>query len=228
MKVRRHFVTLCAGIVGIGLCSAGVSRAMTITVENLSQNTATGVYEYAVLFDSQAYVQPGDGFVLYGFSGLTSWTLTGSGGSGSLNSSGNGTTSTGPISLTESTPTDALTDGSAQTIAQTDAATIAAHNGLTLDPTATNLSFVWQGAPTIYTGSATGILTIDTSVTSGDTEGVYASVDRSGTSPGTTYGTAEGTVFVPGSGTAIPEPVSGISSMILLSLVGLRRHRRSA
>jgi hypothetical protein len=226
MKVRRHFVSLCAGIVGIGLCSAGVSRAMTITVENLSQNTATGVYEYAVLFDSQAYVQSGDGFVLYGFSGLTNWTLTGSGGSGSLNSSGNGTTSTGPIALTESTPTDALTDGSAQTIAQTDAATVAAENNVTLDPTATNLSFVWGGAT--YTGSATAILTIDTSVTSGDTESVYASVDRSGTNPGTTYGTAEGTVFVPGSGTAIPEPVSGISSMLLLSLVGLRRHRRSA
>ena len=226
MFAKRHALRVLAGIAGTVLLSSGLSWSKTITIQNLSQNTATGVYQYAITFDSEAYVKPGDGFVIYGFPGLTSWTISGTGPSGSLASSGNGTTSAGPISLTESAPSNGLTDGNAKLIADTDADTIAADNAITLDPTLENLSFVWQGPPTIYTGDATATLTLDTSITKGDTTSVYASVDRSGTAPGTSYGTAEGTVFVPGLGAPVPEPVSGISSLVMLSAVGLRRKRR--
>jgi hypothetical protein len=201
--------------------------AKTITVQNVSQDTATGTYVYAITFDSEAYVKPGDGFVIYGFPGLTSWTLTGSGPSGSLDASGTGTTSTGPMTLTETTPSNDLTDGNAKTIADTNAATIAAENGITIDTSVNNLSFDWQGPPTIYTGDATATLTLDTSVTSGDSTSVYASVDRSGTAPGTSYGTAEGTVFVPGSGVAhVPEPVGG-AFLMMAGLAMIRRRRRA-
>jgi hypothetical protein len=228
MSAKRSAISLCVAVAGVVLFSSGVTRAKTITVENLSQDTATGVYEYAILFDSQAYVTPGDGFVIYDFPGLTSWTLTGGGASGSLNSSGTATTSTGPIALTETDPSNGLSDGEAQSIADTNAAVIAADNGITLDKTVDNLSLVWTGLPAIYTGSATAILTLDTTVTLGDTSSVYASVDRSGTSPGTTYGTAEGTVFVPGAGVAIPEPVTGIASIAMLGVLGLRRRTRKS
>jgi hypothetical protein len=220
MLRNRKTVGTIAGVVGAVLLSSGASWAKTITVQNLSQSPSTGVYTYAITFDSEAFVQPGDGFVIYGFPGLTSWTLSGSGPSGSLNASGTGTgTTTGPIKLTDATGTDSLTDGNAATIATTDATTVAADNGVTLDPTVANLTFAWVGPPTIYTGSATATLTLDTSVTThGDTDMVYASVDRSGTDPGVSYGTAEGTVFVPGAGApAVPEPTGGLISMMLLS-----------
>jgi hypothetical protein len=225
MLFKGNAISLWAAVTGVALLSSGVSLAKTITVQNLSQDTATGVYTYAVTFDSEAYVAGGDGFVIYDFPGLTSWTLSGSGGSGSLNSSGTLTTSTGPLKLTSTDTGDALTDGNAELIANTDASLVATDNGVTFDdPAVPNLSFLWQGPPTIYTGSATAVLTLDTSVTNGDTDSVDATVDRSGTTPGTSYGTAEGTIFVPASG-AVPEPTSGI---LILSggLIALTARRR--
>ncbi|HUB27075.1 MAG TPA: hypothetical protein VL992_16740 [Tepidisphaeraceae bacterium] len=217
MSVKRRAFGIAAGIIGVAVM-AGVSQAKTITVQNLSQSPSTGVYTYAITFDSEAYVQPGDGFVIYGFPGLTSWSLSGSGSSGSLNSSGTSTTSTGPIRLTDAVGANDLTDGNASTIATSDATLVAADNGVTLDPALPTLTFDWSGPPTIYTGSATATLTLDTSVTTnGDTASVYASVDRSGTDPGVSYGTAEGTVFVPGAGVFVPEPTGGMMSVMLLS-----------
>lgn len=227
MLAKGNAIRICISAVGVALMSSAVSQAKTITVQNLSQDTATGVYTYAITFDSEAYVTSGDGFVLYDFPGLTSWSLSGSGGSGSLNSSGTLSSSTGPLKLTGSLTGDSLSDGSADTIANTDASIIAADNGLIFDdPTVENLSFVWQGPPAIYTGSATAVLTLDTSITNGDTDSVYASVDRSGTTPGTSYGTAEGTVFVPASG-AIPEPSSGLLFLGGMTALGLRRRKKA-
>src|ERR1700722_12344160 len=225
MLKKRHAIGLCVGVASVISMASRPASASTITVQNLSQDTATGTYQYAILFDSDAYVKPGDGFVIYGFPGLTTWSLSGTGVSGSLASSGTFAASNGPIALTESAPSNGLTDGNAEAIADAHANNIAADNGLTLDPTVENLSFVWQGSPAVYTGNATATLTLDTSVTKGDTASVYASVDRSGTIPGTTYGTAEGTVFVPGLGAAMPEPVGAIACAVLLTAAGLRRSR---
>src|SRR5580658_7074089 len=137
MLRKRHAIGAFTGIVGAVLLSSGVSQAKTITVQNLSQSPSTGVYTYAVTFDSEAFVQPGDGFAIYGFPGLTSWTLVGPGPSGSLNASGTGTgTTAGPIRLTDATGADALTDGNAATIATTDATIVATDNGVTLNPAA--------------------------------------------------------------------------------------------
>jgi hypothetical protein len=214
-----------AGAAAIVLVSSGGSQAHTITVENLSQSPSTGVYQYSIIFDSEAYVAPGDGFVMYDFPGLTSWTLTGTGAAGSLNSSGTGTTSTGPIKLTETDPSNALSDGDAQSLADLDASAVALDNGFTIDPTVNNLSFSWVGAPSIYMGAATATLTLDTTVVSGDATSVYASVDRSGADPGTSYGTAEGTIFEPVH-TSVPEPAAGLLSLVMIGGASLRRRRR--
>lgn len=224
MSTKGNAISLCTAVASVAFLFSGVSLAKTITVQNVSQDTTTGVYTYAVTFDSEAYVAGGDGFVLYDFPGLTSWSLSGTGASGSLDSSGTLTSSTGPMKLTSTDTGDALSDGSAEAVANTDASIIAADNGLIFDdPTVDNLSFIWQGPPAIYTGSATAILTLDTSLTDGDTDSVYASVDRSGTTPGTSYGTAEGTVFVPASG-AIPEPTS--TGILIVGAIGLIARRR--
>jgi hypothetical protein len=223
MISRHRFAQMALGFAGAVVLAAGSARANTITVENLSQDKATGVYQYSITFDSQADVHIGDGFVLYDFPGLTSWSISGTGPSGALTSSGNGTTSTGPISLTESKPSNGLTDQNAPTIADSDASLVALDNGLTLDPTVENLSFVWAGPPTIYTGSATATLTINTSSVSLPGVSVYASVDRSGTDPGVSYGTAEGTVLVPGG--LVPEPMSSVSILLFGGILAMRRRR---
>jgi hypothetical protein len=215
-----------ASLIGFGaaiLLSAGMGRA-EITVADSSQNPATGVYNYTVTLDSGAYVNPGDGFVIYGFPGLTSWSLAGSGGSGSLSSSGNGTTSIGPFELLETSPSNALTDGNAQAIADTDADSAALDNDITISPAGTNLSLVWLGPPTPYTGAATATLTLDSSVLGADTVGIVSSVDRSGDTPGTTYGTDSGTVFVPT--TVVPEPIALGGCLVFAGVTALRRRRR--
>ncbi|HUB27168.1 MAG TPA: PEP-CTERM sorting domain-containing protein [Tepidisphaeraceae bacterium] len=226
MIARIRIPYLAAGIAGALALAASSALANTITVENLSQDKATGTYQYSITLDSEAYVNPGDGFVIYDFPGLTSWSITGTGGSGSLASSGTGTTSTGPIRLVESATSNGLTDANASTIADLDATTVALDNGLSLDSTVENLSFVYSGPPSIYTGAASATLTIDTSSTTVPGVSVYASVDRSGTIPGTSYGTAEGTVLVPG-GLSVPEPASAGIMLIVGGAMTLRRRRRA-
>jgi hypothetical protein len=228
MFVKRNAIRLCVGMAGAVLLSSSVSRAKTVTVQNLSQDPTTGVYQYSILFDSGTYLKPGDGFVIYGFAGMTGWSLGGTGSSGSISSSGNGTTSIGPISLTQSMPSNGLTDENAATIADADAAIVATDNGMTLSTTTENLSFVWVGLPKDYTGSATATLTIETSVTGSEAVGIYASVDRSGNFPSSSYGTAEGTLFVPGPEiNTVPEPVT-IGSMMVLGSLGMLKRRRRA
>jgi len=226
--MQRHFLGVCLVVLVVVACTAYIGFANTITVENLSQDTTTGVYTYAITFDSEAHVDPGDGFTVYNFNGLTSWSLTGSGGSGSLNSSGMGTTSTGPISLTESVTGSTLSDGNANTIANADAGIVATDNGLSFSTTVPDLTFSYGGPPVPYTGSASAVLTLTSSDISGDSTGVYASVDRSGSNPGTTYGTAEGTVFVPAIGAAMPEPTAGLLALASVGGLMLVRRRRLA
>jgi len=217
----RHLLGVCFVIALVVVCTAYIGLANTITVENLSQNTATGVYTYAITFDTEAYVTPGDGFTIYNFGGLTSWSLSGTGSSGSLDS----TSSSGPIRLVQQDTGSALTDGNGASIANADGAIVATDNGLTFPAGVPDLSFIWQGPPTIYTGSATATLTLDSSILNGDSTSVYASVDRSGSNPGTTYGTAEGTVFVPAIGSAVPEPASGMLLLGGLCALALRRRK---
>jgi hypothetical protein len=225
MISRKRIPYLAVGMAGALALAASAVQANTITVENLSQDKATGVYQYSITLDSQADVNVGDGFVIYDFPGLTSWSITGSGASGSLDSSGNGIVSAGPIRLTETTTSNGLTDDNAAAIAQLDASNVAADNGLSLDSSVENLSFVYQGPPSIYTGSASATLTIDTSSTTVPGVSVYTSVDRSGTDPGVSYGTAEGTVLVPGG--LVPEPASVLSTLIFGGALTLRRRRRA-
>jgi hypothetical protein len=225
MISRKRIPFLAVGMAGALALAASAVQANTITVENLSQDKATGVYQYSITLDSQADVNVGDGFVIYDFPGLTSWNITGSGGSGSLDSSGNGVVSTGPIRLVETTTSNGLTDDNAAAIAQLDASNVATDNGLSLDSSVANLSFVYQGPPSIYTGTASATLTIDTSSTTVPGVSVYASVDRSGTDPGVSYGTAEGTVLVPGG--LVPEPASVLSTLIFGGALTMRRRRRA-
>jgi hypothetical protein len=218
---QRCIVSVLAGCAF--LLGAAILQGDTVTVENVSQNVAAGTYTYAVDFDSQTDLLPGCGFVVYGFAGLTSWTLSGSGPSGALNSSGTASTSTGPFKMVESANQNALSDGNARIFADANAKMIAADNGITLDPSIDDLSFVWDGPPDVYTGSAQAFLTVKTTLTDGDTSGVYASIDRSGTAPGLSYSSAEGLVFVPleGAGAATPVPLPSVllSGLVMVGIL---------
>jgi len=233
MFTKLRSIGLCVGVAGAVLLSSGGTRLMadTVTVQNLSQDTLTGVFDYAVTLDSETHLLPGDGFVLYDFPALTSWNLAGGGASGSINSSGNGITGIGPFQLVQTLTSNGLTDGNAKSICVLFDDAAATENGLTFDdPTVENLSFVYVGPPEVYTGSATAVLTVDTSLIGGDTTSVYSSVDRSGTDPGSTYGTAQGTIFVPGAGSpaAVPLPNCLSAGVALFGLLVVGRTVKSA
>ena len=187
--------------------------ADTITVTDLSQDPATGVFQYTVSISSSAVVDSGDGFVIYDFPDYESSTLDVNDFSAPVETlTGNDINATpGPL------VPNALDAGLVTVL------------GLTDNPTIDNLSFVYDG-PTIPTGNATtGILTIQSSLAGSGamvgTSGV-ASKDSGGPKSQEYY---FGYVSVPMSSTnavtssAVPFPSTVWGGGLLLVIFGASR-----
>ncbi|HTV48353.1 MAG TPA: PEP-CTERM sorting domain-containing protein [Phycisphaerae bacterium] len=235
--------------VGVSLLlgSTRASLADTITLQNLSHNDATGEYQYTITLDPEAYVQNGDGFVIYNFPNLVTTgpdvpTITPAVSDSSAADAAFGRlayysygTYTNP-----SLPANYLYDQKAAKDADYDAADAAYQNSLTASPPASfppptpsyvldvpNVTFYYNdpsGDDTfVGDGTDTEIATLTLYTIPGSTTqtSVYASVDRSGTSDGTSYGLADGTIATP-----VPEPSS--IGLLALGAVGLLRKRRNS
>ena len=195
--------------VGMAVLAGGARQSMAdIIVHSLTENTATGVYTYEVQFDAVADVQSKDGFVIYDFAGLTSWSISGG-------------LSTAQFALTQGNTSNSLNAASSvDAIASTDALV----NAIPFDSASvSNLSFSYVGPPVPFLGAATATLTINTSVLGGLTTSVDAAVDHSGISSNLPFAFSTAPVFVPA---AAPEP----ASLSLLAIAGLplllRRKKR--
>jgi hypothetical protein len=187
-----------AAVIALSVCLATSAKA-TITVTNLSQNTATGVFTYTVQLDAAADVQTNDGFVIYDFPGLESWSISGGVGSPQF-------------TLAQTLTSNVLTDA-ASVDANGDTAALA--NDLPFDnATVPNLSFSYMGPPVPFDGAATATLTLTSSVLGGDDSSVYASVDHSGPNANIPYSFSSNPVSVP---ISVPEP----SSSVLFGVVAL-------
>lgn len=195
---------LAALAVGMFLSGARLAKADTISLHDLSQNVVTGVYTYTVTLDSAANVQSNDGFVIYDFPQLVSWTLTGG-------------LTTSQFTLTQQLTGNSLNDAS--DLNALDA--VLSHD----NPSVENLSFGYAGPPVPFLGATTAVLTITSSLLGTDTPtGFYASVDHSGIN-GSPFGNAEGPVTVPASvvngGTPLPQSFLG-GGLLFAMLAGYR------
>jgi len=207
----RNKHALIGAFIGLGAL-VGVANAETITVHDVSQNTATGVYVYQVQLDPSADVQnPSDGFVIYDFPGLISATLT---------------PVTGSLTGADFTLNQTLTSNTLTQSASVDsfASSVASSNSIPFDnPNVENLSFDYTGSPNPFLGAAVSTLTLTTSVLGADTQSMYGSIDHSGPDQVLApYSIAANPVTVP-----VPEPTAvallGIASASLLA----RRRRKS-
>jgi len=200
---NRH--ALIGAFIGLGAL-VSVAHADTITVHDVSQNTATGVYVYQVQLDPSADLQNStDGFVIYDFPGLISAILT---------------PVTGGLSGSQFTLDQTLTSNTLTQSASVDSytSTVAGTESVPFDnPSVENLSFRYTGSPNPFLGSAVSTLTLTSSVLGADTQSMYGSIDHSGPdqilAP---YSFAANAVTVP-----VPEPATlallGIASVGLLS-----------
>jgi hypothetical protein len=168
---------------------------------------STGVFTYSVQLDAAADVQAGDGFVIYDFPGLKSWSFTG----GLVSSQ---------FTLAQTLTSNVLTQASS---VDANASIAALSSGLSFDnPAVQNLSFVYVGPPVPFLGAATATLTIDSSILGGSTDSVYGSVDHSGPNSNIPFSFSANPVSVPTPG--VPEPTS--FSLIALAAGGLLARRR--
>jgi hypothetical protein len=199
------------GLAMLAICmflgGARIAKADTISVHDLSHNTATGVYTYTIQLDSHTDMRSNDGFVIYNFLGLTSWSLTGG-------------LSTSQFTLHQTSSSNTLNDTAAvDAFAGLAALTNSIPAGnLLID----NLSFSFNG-PTAITGSGTAVLTLTSSLTNASALGVYASVDHSGISNQSPFGNAEGPVTVPALGSGAPLPRSFWGGSLMFGLLAASR-----
>ena len=201
---KRLFALLAAA--SLSLC-LGISTEATITVNDLSQNVSPGVFTYTVQLDAAADVHAGDGFVIYDFPGLVSWSVTGG-------------LAMSQFTLTQTVTSNVLTPASS---VDANALVAAISNGLVFDsPAVPNLSFVYTGPPNPFLGAATATLTLTSSLDGGITDSVYGSVDHSGPNSNVPYSFSANAVSVPSS---VPEPAS--LSLIGLAAGGLLVRRRT-
>jgi hypothetical protein len=179
----------------------------SITVHDLSENNFTGVYTYTVQLDAAADLKSGDGFVIFDFPGLITYSITGG-------------LTTSQFTLTQTLTSNTLTDSSSVD-ANGDVAALS--NGLTFDSsTIENLSFIYEGPPNPFLGAATATLSVTSSVLGGETTSVYASVDHSGPSQSIPYSFSANPVDVP---VSVPEPVSSLGAAALAAIWAMRRPR---
>ncbi|HEY1923205.1 MAG TPA: hypothetical protein VGG44_10695 [Tepidisphaeraceae bacterium] len=178
------------------------SANASITVHDLTESTASGIFTYQIQLDNSADVQDGDGFVIEDFPGLTGFTITGG------------------LTTTQFSESSSLLSNSINQSTSVDAAANLARTVNSLgpdDPTIPNLSFAYVGTPSPFLGDATAVLTLVSSVTNGVTgESVVATLDHSGPGQNFPYALTENAVLVP---QPIPEPSP--MSITLLSLTGL-------
>ncbi len=203
MNSKKLSFGLAALAIGLFLSSARLAKADTISVHDLSHNVATGVYTYTIQFDSNTDMRSNDGFVIYNFKDLTSWTLSGG-------------VSTAQFTLSQTASSNTLNDSAA---VDAFAGVAALTNGIpNSDLSINNLSFSYVGPPTDFTGAATAVLTLNTTLLNASTLGVYASVDHSGISQQSPFGNAEGPVTVPGSA-SVPLPHSFWGGSLMFALL---------
>jgi hypothetical protein len=213
-RMRLNIAVISAAL----LLAARVGLADTISIHDLSENTATGVFQYTITLDAAADVQDGDGFAIYDFTGETSFSITG------LNND--------DFSLTQTSTSNALTDPSkVDSVADVSAIV----NSIPLsDLSIDNLSFAYDG-PGALVGAQSGILTVDTDVLGATALGVYASIDHSGISIDNPFGLAEGPILTPAPGLAPPTSsvpeinLGGLGSlaMIVFGALALMENRKS-
>jgi len=218
---------LAAALVAAALSGSRMVSAETITVTNSFQDPAIGEYQYLVTLDGEAYVQHGDGFVLYDWGGLV--TTGPDAPSFQLLTGPTGTFNNFAISqqLTGNGLTDAGGSTTAAAVANSSAMQAASDNSIQFDNNAVeNITFSWSDG--LYdarsTGPATAILTLYSTLLPSEAPSVYGSADRSGTTPGTSYGHAASSIFAPN---YAPLPAGWMGGTALFALVGLVRTIRS-
>jgi hypothetical protein len=208
LRKNRRFVS--ALLAGAALLRAGVGMADTITVHDLSQNTATQTDTYTIQLDSAANVHTNDGFVIYDFPALSSWSISGG------------------LSSSEFVLTQTLTSNTLNQSSFVDAfgSVAASSNGLSFDnPAVENLSFSYVGPPVPFLGATTAVLSLTSTGASlhGLTDSVYASVDHSGSSSSNPFSYASNPIIVPAPGNAEPLPAASFSGAVLIGLLALGR-----
>jgi hypothetical protein len=186
-----------AAVIAALFVIARTSLADTITLHDLSHNTATGEYDYTATLDPDADVQTGDGFVIYDFPGMSS---------SSYNVSGSGSGASLVFNLIPAfTPTsNTLTQSSSvDSISSSDASI----NGIPFDnPAIPNVTFVYNGST--VTGAGTLTFQLFSSFKGSSTLSVYGSEDHSGPNQSHPYSFATNPITVP-----VPEP----SALLLLT-----------
>jgi len=204
-------LSIIAAVAGVALAlRASTGMADTITVHDLTENTSTETFTYAVQLDAAADVHGGDGFVIYDFPALASWSITGG------------------LSSSQFTLVQTLTSNVLTTPSSVDAngQVAALSNGLSFDnPAVDNLSFVYNGPPTPFLGATLATLTLTSNGTGlhGIADTVYASVDHSGSSAAHPFSYSANPVEVPGPGNVTPLPAASIGGAGLMGLLALGR-----
>jgi hypothetical protein len=206
--LRHHRLFASLGL-GVLLLAARAGFADTITVHDLTANTATGVFTYAVQLDAAANVQKGDGFVIYDFPGLVSATLSGG------------------LSMSQFTMTSSLTSNGLSQVnsvnANADVAAIS--NGLPFDnATIPNLTFRYSSS-TPFLGATMATLTLTSSIHGGITDSVFASEDHSGPNTNIPFSYSANAIEVPA--TSAPAPSASVGGAVLIGLLGLTKAKKA-
>lgn len=196
---------MAAAVIALGM-SSGAALADTITVHDLTQNVVTGVYTYDIELDAAANVKTGQGWVIYDFPGLVSWSLSGGLSTADFTETGS--------SLSNGLTTPLLVDAAAAVIP-----------GEFDNPSIPNLTFAYNKVAAL-TGVHSATLTITTSVLGHDTVSVASTEDQSG--PAGLVSISANNVTVPTTAPLPSAAVMGMGGMLALGMVGMLRKRRLA